>query len=262
MTFKISIITINLNNEVGLKRTIRSVITQDFKNFEFLIIDGGSNDGSKKLIEEYADKINYCVSESDNGIYHAMNNGIKQANGEYLLFLNSGDELLATDSLSSIINFLKNDDLIYTNLVIHDSKSTYIREYPSTLSFNYFLTDSLPHPATFIKKSLFDKTGLYNEDLKICSDWGFFINAICKYNVSYKHIDTAISKFYFDGISSSPEHAQLIQQERRKVLERDFPLYINTIDEVIDARILNQHLQNSRLLKLARKFGMLKKIFK
>jgi len=262
LTFKISIITINLNNAFGLKRTVQSVIAQKFKDFEFIIIDGGSNDGSTKIIEEYADKINHWVSESDNGIYHAMNKGIKLTQGEYLLFLNSGDELLDPESLSSINDSLKDTDIIYTNLVIKDSKSTYTREYPSTLSFNYFLTDSLPHPATFIKKSIFDKIGLYYEDLKICSDWGFFINAICKYNFTYKHLDTAISIFYFDGISSSPEQAQLIQLERRKILERDFPLYIGTIDEVKEARALKQHLKDSRLLKIARKFGFLRHILK
>ncbi len=88
---KLSIITVNLNNKDGLQKTIDSVISQTFKDFEWIVIDGGSTDGSKELIEKYSDYISYWVSEPDKGIYNAMNKGIKVAKGDYLEFLNSGD---------------------------------------------------------------------------------------------------------------------------------------------------------------------------
>ena len=99
----ISIITINFNDKIGLQRTFDSVFAQDFNDFEYIVIDGGSNDGSKELIEENTDKISYWISEPDKGIYNAMNKGIKVANGEYLLFLNSGDKFYNKKSLILIM---------------------------------------------------------------------------------------------------------------------------------------------------------------
>lgn len=99
---KLTIITINLNNKAGLQTTIDSVIAQTYKDFEWIIIDGGSTDGSKELIEKYTNYIKYWVSEPDKGIYNAMNKGIKVAEGEYLQFLNSGDSLFSNSVLSDI----------------------------------------------------------------------------------------------------------------------------------------------------------------
>ncbi len=258
----LTIITINLNNATGLSRTVQSVVNQNYIDFEYIIIDGGSTDNSVDVINKYRDKINHWVSEPDKGIYNAMNKGIQQANGAYLLFLNSGDELDNVESLASINTILLEEDIIYTNLIIKDTQSKYTKEYPKTLSFNYFLTDSLPHPATFIKKNLFERIGYYDEELKICSDWAFFINAICKHNATYKYFNTNLSVFYFDGISSSTEYSALILAERNRVLQRDFPLYLSVIDELKEARLLKQHLRNSRLLKIARKLGFLKQLLK
>ena len=95
----ISIITVNFNDKIGLERTLESVFSQNFRNFEYLVIDGGSNDGSKELLEKNSEKINYWVSEPDKGIYNAMNKGISFAKGEYLIFLNSGDHLKNENSL-------------------------------------------------------------------------------------------------------------------------------------------------------------------
>ena len=90
---KLSIITINYNNLAGLQKTIESVVSQTFRDFEWIVIDGGSVDGSRELIERYANSFSYWVSEPDKGIYNAMNKGIVVAKGDYLLFLNSGDWL-------------------------------------------------------------------------------------------------------------------------------------------------------------------------
>ena len=98
---KLSIITINYNNREGLKRTIESVVNQTFTDFEWILIDGGSTDGSKELIEQYSNRFSYWVSEPDNGIYNAMNKGLRAAKGDYLQFLNSGDRLYNAQSLAS-----------------------------------------------------------------------------------------------------------------------------------------------------------------
>ena len=256
---KISIITVNFNNTEGLQRTVKSVVNQRFSGYDFVIIDGASTDGSVEIINENSSKINYWVSEPDNGIYNAMNKGIRKAKGEYLLFLNSGDELLDADSLFNVAEHLHNEEIIYTDIVIKNKQSSYVRQYPDKLSFSQLLFDSLPHhQATFIHKNLFEQFGYYDESYKICSDWAFFINAICKHNVPYKHLHLTLSIYHLDGISSSKEYEKLIQTERRTILERYFPMFVSVYDELLSARLFMGHLQASRLLKFARKLGFLK----
>ena len=117
----ISIITVNLNNLEGLKRTMTSVFEQTWQEYEYIIIDGGSTDGSKEYIESFSDKISVWVSEPDAGIYNGMNKGIKVANGEYLLFLNSGDHLFDNRVLDTNRKFLTLYDLVYFNLNVISS---------------------------------------------------------------------------------------------------------------------------------------------
>ena len=130
---KLSIITINYNNFEGLNRTLKSVINQNLKNFEYIVIDGGSTDGSKELIEKYADKISYWVSEPDRGIYHAMNKGIVKASGEYLLFMNSGDLFYNNFILNEVIDDISKYDLIYFDILIRDGNKEYPKVSPKNL---------------------------------------------------------------------------------------------------------------------------------
>jgi glycosyltransferase involved in cell wall biosynthesis len=118
MSPKISIITINYNNREGLERTFDSVFSQNYTNFEYIVIDGASNDGSKELIDQFSDKITFWVSEPDKGIYNAMNKGIDQVNGEYVFFLNSGDVFLDSNSLEKVSEELHTDDIISFNIQV------------------------------------------------------------------------------------------------------------------------------------------------
>ncbi len=230
MSPKITIITISYNNREGLKKTIKSVDSQSHVDFEYIVIDGGSQDGSKEILEQFANKISYWVSEPDKGIYNAMNKGIKAANGEYLLFLNSGDEFFANDVLEKASSQLGNEDVIYGNLEFIDENQSYNREYPKTISFHYLYTDALPHPASFIKKTAFDKVGLYDENLKIVSDWKWFIEAFSRFHLTWKHIPITVSKFYLDGISS--------KQIEKVNAERDLALSNFTLSEKKDAETI------------------------
>ena len=110
---KLSIITVNLNNKTGLEKTVKSVCSQTFEEFEFIIIDGGSTDGSLDIIKRYEDNISCWVSEQDKGVYNAMNKGIKMAKGEYLQFLNSGDSLINSDVLNKVFKENKTEDIIF-----------------------------------------------------------------------------------------------------------------------------------------------------
>ena len=253
---KLSIITINLNNETGLQRTLDSVLKQTFTDFEYIVIDGGSVDGSKELIEKNADKLCYWISEKDNGVYHAMNKGIENAKGDYLLFLNSGDYLIHEKILQEVSGEWDGTGIVYGNIffIMSDSKS-WTGVYPGNLSFQHFVEGSLPHPASFIKRTVFKKAGLYDESLKIVADWKFFLNAICSHNISYKHIDKTISVFYHDGLSSIAENQQIITDEKRSVFLSEYPMFIENSNELTSLRAFKNNRVISKFVKLA---GLLK----
>lgn len=221
---KLSIITINYNNAEGLRRTIESVVSQTFTNFEYIVIDGGSTDGSVGVIKQYADKITYWVSEPDKGIYNAMNKGIKVAQGEYCLFLNSGDELYDCNIIKEVVSQgLCESDLIYGDLKrTFDDYTTDVVKMPDSLTAKFLIEKTLCHPVTFIKKELFIKHGYYREDLNIVADWAFFLKIIISNNTTYKHINNIISNFYMDGISSKVENLDLLNSERNKITNEYF----------------------------------------
>ena len=260
MNTKLSIITINYNNLEGLKRTFESVVNQTWQEFEYIIIDGGSTDGSAEYIKSQENNIDYWVSEPDSGIYNAMNKGILKASGEYLLFLNSGDHLFSNFVLEENHNFLFEKDLICFNLNFVDDIKSWIGKYPNQLNFSHFILDTLPHPATFIKKQLFETVGLYNERFKIVSDWKFFIESICKFNCSYIRIDETLSTFYLDGLSSRPQNKGLIFRERQEVLESNFSAYLENNKELKELQSTISNFKKSRKIQVLIKLGLLKKI--
>lgn len=231
MEKKLSIVTINYNNDIGLEKTIKSVINQTYKNFDYLVIDGGSSDTSKEIISKYASNINYWVSEKDKGIYNAMNKGISASKSEYILFINSGDVLNDNMVIEKAIQNLNEDfDFVTGNLFYNNNGiNNMLSVPPDELSFTYFIYNSLPHPATFFKRELFFKHFLYNEDLKIIADWEFFIYCICKMNCSYKHIDLIISNFDDTGVSSNLNNVEKIQNERKIVFDKHFAMFKSEI---------------------------------
>ena len=202
MEFLLSIVTINYNNKAGLQKTVESVINQTYNQFEYLVIDGGSTDGSNEIVLQHTDKIHYAVSEKDGGIYNAMNKGILAAKGKYILFINSGDVLFESTTLQACIPYLQQDiDFVYGNTYFEKGGKKSFVNYPDKLSFAFFLTDSLCHQSTFIKRELFANS-LYNETAKIVSDWEFFVIKICKENKTYQHINITVSVFDASGASS------------------------------------------------------------
>ncbi|NGY37447.1 glycosyltransferase [Flavobacterium sp. XN-5] len=238
---KLSIITINFNNLEGLKKTLTSVVNQTWQEFEYIIIDGGSTDGSVAYVESKSKQIDYWVSEPDKGIYNAMNKGIAKASGEYLLFLNSGDHLYDLEVLEKNIEFINEYDLVSFDLQIANNKTSQIFRFPEEIRFVDMYDGSfcsVLHPATFIKKELFNKVGLYDEKYKIVSDWKFFILALFKYNCSYKKINATLSCFYLGGISSGFEN----RIERDQVLNANFKSFVYDYEELIKKRnILNSN---------------------
>ena len=259
MNNKLSIITINYNNLEGLKRTVESVINQTSKEFEYIVIDGGSNDGSGAYIESKSEHIDYWVSEPDKGIYNAMNKGIAKASGEYLLFLNSGDHLFSNNVVKDNIKNITDCDLVSFDAQVLGVGVDKLWQVPQKLHFSDLYSSSLAHPAVFIKNGLFNRVGLYDENFKIVSDWKFFILALFKYNCSFKKVDVIFSVFYLDGISSDVSNHQLLIEERSQVLNTDFIGYIDDINQLIELRTIVSNLRKSKKIGLLVKLGLLHK---
>lgn len=221
----LSIITINYNNENGLAKTLQSVASQSCRDFEYIVIDGSSSDGSRKLVENSSDVVNRWISEPDSGVYNAMNKGIRMASGDYLLFLNSGDVLANDKVISQILPMLDDDsDIISGNLIysLNGIPKTLFTP-PENIDLTYFLHSFLPHPSSFINRNLFETAGLYNENLKIISDWEFFLKAIVIYKAKYRHINITVSDFDNSGISSNDGNKALMEKEKESVYKEYFP---------------------------------------
>ena len=215
---KYSIITINYNNRDGLRKTIESVVNQSYQDFEYIVIDGGSTDGSREVIEEYAEHIDYWVSEPDKGIYNAMNKGIRVAHGDYLNFMNSGDYFYDEDVLRNTLPHL-NADIVTGKSINEDfsSRPFHVSTNPTMIQFYHNTVD---HQASFIARKLFEDT-LYDEKYKIVSDWKFYIEKIIFQNCSFSLIPVTVAIFQNGGISEVQK--ELNDVERMDVLGKLFP---------------------------------------
>lgn len=221
VNFKLTIITVNLNNKKNLIQTFKSVVNQTFSDFEWIIIDGGSTDGSKELIEEYSSYFDYWTSEPDKGIYNAMNKGIQRAHGDYIYFLNSGDTLYNRDTLNLIMTCLKGESIYIGNYKLDNYINKYnlycYQELICTL-----LSEGILHQSLIYHKSIFQKYGLYREDLKIISDRFLNIKAIIFGKESIGMIPSIIVNFQKGGISTNFE---LKNQDKDKLRQEYTTLY-------------------------------------
>ena len=218
----LTIITTNLNNLKGLQKTFVSVFSQTFTDFEYLVIDGGSTDGSVELIKNNQAKISYWQSQKDGGIYQALNQGIKKARGEYLLFLHSGDYLLDPEALNRVFITKPDADIIYADakrLNSHTNQPEIYRQ-PDFLSKLFFYRYSLCHQSMFLKRTLFNKFGFYREDLRVVADWAFNLQLFLSQKCTWQHLATPI--VYFDQTGLSSTNLKLLNQEREQVLQELF----------------------------------------
>lgn len=231
---KLSIVTINYNNAEGLRRTLASVMAQTCHEIEHVIVDGASADESVNIIHEYEAlntssknplSIKWC-SEPDGGIYNAMNKGIKQASGDYIQILNSGDILASNDVVEKMLAAIetnKNPDFLYGNMVKKDYSTGKIigKSQNIEYSLRQYYSSTMNHDCCYISKSLYEKYGLYDESLKIVSDWKWFLQAIGMGDVRPIYVDIDVTIFDASGISET--NIDLRNEERRKVLKEILP---------------------------------------
>ena len=220
---KYSIITVNFNNKEGLRKTIESVINQTFHDFEFIVIDGGSTDGSADVLKEYDTQIDYWVSEPDGGIYQGMNKGIKKAKGEYLNFMNSGDCFYAIDVLENVSKYDTNADFI-VGKDYHYNNETHLGHasiQPPRTTMIHFFVATLDHQSSFIKRELF-KDSLYDESHRLVSDWIFFTEKIVKENKQVQFIPDIICNREEGGLSD--QQWEKNREEINKYLKGFLPI--------------------------------------
>ena len=206
---KISIITVAFNSVKTIQDTIESILLQDYKNIEYIVIDAGSSDGTVEIIKSFGDKITYFISESDHGIYDGMNKGIKAASGDLIGILNSDDFYPNSFILSNVAKtFVDSEcDAVYGDLV-------YVRDYDKNKIVRYWQAGAysalkikngwmLPHPTFFVKKSIYNRFGLYNTELKRAADYEMILKLLYKQNISVKYIPMILVNMRMGGASNS-----------------------------------------------------------
>lgn len=249
---KLSIITINRNNAEGLEKTMQSVAAQTFKEFEYIVVDGASTDASVEVIKKYESGFNHLkwVSEPDKGIYNAMNKGIRMSTGDYIQILNSADCLAASDVMERMLSALEkagNPSILYGNMVkcFPDGKKLVDKCFAGQeITMLGMYMGSLNHDPTYIHRDLFDKYGYYDENLKIVSDWKWFLQVIILGGEKPKYVDMDVTLFDMTGISET--NKDLDKAERKQVLDllvpeailKDYEQYAIPIDQM---RRLKRH---------------------
>lgn len=198
---KLSVITINKNHLEGLISTFRSIKSQTCQDFEFIVIDGASTDGSAEFLEQHKSMIDYYISEPDHGIYNAMNKGIRYADGDYCLFMNSGDVFYDGKVIEKLLPYLDGR----SSLIIGESiyPDGFIHKAPSGMKLKYFWSNSLPHQATFIARELFIQHGYYRENYRCASDMFFFFEMIYLKKVPCRIIPVLVCSFEGGGVSGT-----------------------------------------------------------
>lgn len=226
----LSIITINRNNAKGLERTIKSVIGQSYKDYEWILIDGASTDESVDVIKRYVDNFSYWVSEKDTGVYNAMNKGIRQAKGGYCLFLNSGDMLYNNQTLQTCVPNMFHADVIAGVSIEEHTQNKFTP--PGEFSPRFLLRQNISHQACFIKRELFETISLYSEDLKVLSDFEFMLKC-ATHGCSYERLEHIVSIVEQGGLSNTAietmnrEKTIICSRVLGDVVYHDYQYYMN-----------------------------------
>lgn len=220
-----SIVTINRNNALGLERTMNSVLGQKNCTYEYIIIDGASSDNSLDIIEKNSSKIKKYISEPDSGIYNAMNKSLEYVSGDYVVFMNSGDEFASLTVLSEIEKMNLVTDFIFGGFIgIKDGVKNSTQIPKKQISLYYLLYGNICHQATFVKPELLRNYGGYNENIGISADWAFLFDSLVLGNRTYSVISLYICKYDLTGISAGKLSASRIKKEKLQHFKSRLPM--------------------------------------
>jgi glycosyltransferase involved in cell wall biosynthesis len=224
----ISIITVVYNGAATLEKTIQTVLAQTYDSFEYIIVDGGSTDGTLAILDTYRAHIAKYVSEPDKGVYDAMNKGIRMASGHWLFFLGADDILYDNEVLASVAGALGDGplapppDLLYGNVVSPSYKGIYDGQF----TFEKLLSKNISHQAIFYKRQLFDRIGNYNLHYKAYADWAFNIRCFADQGIRTAYLDRVVAEFGEGGISSRhdvPFLREVLIPEKLRLLSKNGP---------------------------------------
>jgi glycosyltransferase involved in cell wall biosynthesis len=268
----ISIITINYNHAGALEETFLSVRDQSYKEIDYVVIDGGSSDESRAVIEKNRDLISYACSEKDRGIYDAQNKGILKAKGEFLLFLNSGDVFSSADFLEEAVKFIKNNphkNFVYCNTILRNSDGSFYEiVQPAQLTLFFFYKKTLNHQSCFIRRRLFDAFGLYDLRYKICADFDFILKVFLADNNGFVHFNRFAVIYRNDGFSADPSNYPTVVSERSNIVDKYFTAAQKAEGERIEraqnswsANIKNTLYNNSLTYFFIKKYVKFKNLF-
>lgn len=243
----LSIITVCKDRAGDIERTCRSVAGQRWRDFEWIVVDGASKDGTLDILHRYRNRIDVLISEEDGGIFNAMNKGILKARGDRLLFLNGGDELAAPTVLGDIFRTPLPDAEVFFGgqMNVEDDGSEQPMRIPTENGINalFFAHSPIPHQAAFIKRDLFSRFGLYDESYTMLADWEKWI-AFAKNGCRFVQVDIFVSRFYMGGVSSSPRFKQVFDEEKKRFCEAHF-----TNEELAAAKELSRKYRSYRSVK-------------
>lgn len=240
---KISIVTINRNNSIGLRKTIQSVLSQTYSNIEYIIIDGNSSDASVNEIKTVENRLTYWISEPDKGLYNAMNKGLAKATGNYVLFLNSADYFHDDFVIEKLVAAADNADMIYGNLCILKGGKIHVLKSAPIIHYHERYQHNLPpHPAILIRRQLINELGGLDEDYKIIADVVLISKLFASKEHKYKFLDIPITVFDISGISSNPENQEEIYQERRRFIQDEFPEYLIDFEKIYKERSITERV--------------------
>lgn len=217
---KVSIITIAYNNLEGLKDTYRSIRRQTFCDFEWIVVDGGSTDGTKEFLEEHNEELAWWCSEKDKGVYNAQNKGTLHARGEYSIYMNSGDSFYADDVLEKVFEQdIANADIVYGNwmLVFEDGK-TRLGRAPEVADLTYFFDDNMCHQSMLIRTEAV-RNRPFDESFRIYADWEEWL-ALLMQGKRFEKTDMTICNFMVGGISTGDNASEKLKQERKAEIRR------------------------------------------
>lgn len=202
----VSVVTVCLNAQDQLEKTIHSVVEQDYGSIEYIIIDGASTDGTLDIVTKYRQHVHSLVSEADEGLYDAMNKGLKIASGEIVTFLNAGDRFSSQKSVADVVNaFLEQPDaeLVYGDYLAQYHEYAKRIHQPKQLSLWHLWLRSVCHQTIFARQRLFDAIGGFDTSLPIGADWDWTLRAVLEHKAAAYHLDMPVCNFAMGGICSN-----------------------------------------------------------
>ena len=231
---RVSIITVCFNSVETIRDTIESVLAQSYPNIEHVIIDGASTDGTAEVLADYRGRIAKIISEPDQGIYDAMNKGIRAATGDLVGILNSDDFFASSDVISTVAGEFRRDedaDIVFGDLIYvspYDVRK--VRRFYSSRGFRPWKLRfgfMPPHPATYVKKQVYDRFGLYRDGYRIAADYEIFVRWLVANDIAYRRLDKVLVCMRIGGVSTAGFRSSM--QLNKEIIRacRDNGLYTN-----------------------------------